>query len=236
MYEFLANPPWWVVLILSIALAKLWDKLENGVKSLASYCMTHATGKLKRFLMGRKIKHLRKIKASRFSQLTIIRLTIKSYTYLTLFILCGLVGLLATYALRAVIPQHANILTPALAFIMCTTLLFEVLWLHTSSKVSDLIKYNRKIRKYSPTVKLINHRQKEDDSDEPGPLFLEIMEKLSIVTPPGKGVTVRYQPHQKNEAENTERNLRLLGFRVTHIKNLRALITHSPKPIQTIQG
>lgn len=236
MYEFLANPPWWVVLILSIALAKLWDRLENGVKSLASYCMTHATGKFKRFLMGRKIKHLRKIKASRFSQLSIIRLTIKSYAYLTLFILCGLVGLLMAYALQALIPQYSKVLGPPVIFTLGATLLFEMFWLHTSSKVSDLIKYNRKIRKHSPTVKAIYHLQKEDASNELGPLFFEIMEKLSIVTPPGKGVTVRYQPHQQNEAENTERHLRLLGFKVKHFKKLSALITHPPEPIQPNQG
>lgn len=146
MYEFLTNPPWWVVLILSITLAKLWDKLEIGVKAMASYFMTHATGKLKRFLMGRKIKHLRNIKATRFSQLSILRLTIKSYAYLTLFVICALVALLIAYTLQVTAVEYTKTITPALAFALSTTLIFEVLWLYTSSKVNDLIKYNRKIR------------------------------------------------------------------------------------------
>lgn len=226
MYEFLTNPPWWVVAIVSIALAKLWDRLENGVKSLASYCLTHATGKFKRFLMGRKIKHLRKIKASRFSQLSIIRLTIKSYAYLTLFILCGLVGLLATYALRAVIPQHANILTPALAFIMCTTLLFEVLWLHTSSKVNDLIKYNRKIRKYRSPTAALQPPEKVPADEKPRVYFDKVIERLSTVAPSKKRVIVKYEPDQKAEVETAKNDLISLGFKVQHLPEMGALMVY----------
>ncbi len=230
MYEFLANPPWWVVLILSITLAKLWDKLERGVKSLASYCMTHATGKLKRFLMGRKIKQLRNIKATRFSQLSIIRLTIKSYTYLTLFVLCALVALLTAYALQAVIPQHAKILTPALAFIMGTSLLFEVLWLRTSSRVSDLIKHNRKIRKRNTVTTLSPTPEVAARHERRNSIFQTVLDKLSTEPLAAKTVIVSYEPYQKAEAATAALDLSVRGYRVQHLKDEDALMVHRQAP------
>jgi len=143
MLEFLANPPWWLLLILSVAMPKLWDTAVRYSPRL----MDHTKGALRRKWRRHNCKRLRKIKALRFDSILITREISKSYAYMTLFVLSILlygIGLL-------LIPAPLRETSAGLSFWGISTglpmLAFEWVWLTSMNKVDSLLHYRAKIRR-----------------------------------------------------------------------------------------
>ncbi|PNF71531.1 hypothetical protein CXK96_16985 [Stutzerimonas stutzeri] len=142
MLELLANPPWWVLLILSIVLPKLSDEIWRRLPRW----MDHAKGALRRRLRAWRLKQLLAIKSRRFDSVEINRVVVRSYAYLVLFVSCAV-----TYGLGLVlIPEAMRRTDGGVMFWGVATglpmIAFELAWLRTSNKVDDLLKHRKKIK------------------------------------------------------------------------------------------
>jgi len=142
MFEFLANPPWWVLLFLSIVLPKLsgevWRRLPKW--------MDHAKGALRSRLRAWRRSQLLRIKSRRFDSVGVNRVIVRSYAYLVLFVSCA-----AIYGLgMLLIPEGMRRTDGGVMFWGIATGLpmigFEIAWLITSNKVDDLLKHRKKIK------------------------------------------------------------------------------------------
>ena len=143
MLEFFANPPWWILLFLSVAMPKLWDAAVKYIPIL----MAHTKGALRTRWRRYNCRHLRKIKARRFDSTLITREIVKSYAFLILFILSIMlygIGLL-------LIPVELKKTNIGLSFWGITTglpmLVFEVFWLTSMNRAGILLHYRGKIRR-----------------------------------------------------------------------------------------
>src|SRR5690606_29950847 len=123
--------PWWVLLILSVAMPKLWDAAVRYLPLV----MEHTKGALRRRWRRYTCKRLRKIKALRFDSILITREISKSYAFMSLFILSILlygIGLL-------LIPAPLRETSAGLSFWGISTglpmLAFEWVWLTSMNKV-----------------------------------------------------------------------------------------------------
>lgn len=143
MLEFLANPPWWILLILSVAMPKLWDAAVQCLPRL----MDHTKGTLRKKWRRLNCKRLRRIKARRFDSVLITREINKSYAFMVLFVLSIMlygIGLL-------LIPAPLRATSAGLSFWGISTglpmLAFEFIWLTSMNRVDDLIHHRGKIRR-----------------------------------------------------------------------------------------
>lgn len=143
MLEFFANPPWWILLVLSVAMPKLWDAAVKYTPIL----MAHTKGALRTKWRRDNCKRLRKLKAHRFDSSLITREIVKSYAFLILFVLSIMlygIGLL-------LIPAELRKTSTGLSFWGISTglpmLVFELIWLTSMNRVDSLLHYRGKIRR-----------------------------------------------------------------------------------------
>lgn len=142
MLEYLANPPWWVVAIITLAVPEAF----RWVKRKFPGWVDHAKGALRRRLRAWRRNQLLYIKRYRFDSVVINRIVVRSYAYLVLFVTCALVygiGML-------LIPESMRQTEGGVMFWGISTglpmLTFEIAWLRTSVKADELLKFRRKIR------------------------------------------------------------------------------------------
>ncbi|WP_134677517.1 hypothetical protein [Ectopseudomonas khazarica] len=147
MPEYVLNPPWWVVLIISVFLAKRWDRVEHFISATSSYLMNHTRGKLRGHWRSRRKNKLLKIKNIRNSHIEITKLITKRYTYLILFILLAAIfGLLITAAKISARPLQQELLAYSL-IAAAISIMYEMLWLTTSTKVDNYITLYKAFKK-----------------------------------------------------------------------------------------
>ncbi len=177
MLEFLANPPWWVLIIVSVVLAKRWDRIEHYISSTSRFLMSHTKGKLRGFWRQKKRKKMLAIKATRTDHLEITKITVKSYTYLILFILfmvaCGL--LLAAASVMGN-PARSQLLFSSLVA-AAPGLICEILWLTTSTKVETYIKFNRAVRLKAKSLARKQHTLEIGESQSAPPTAKKLLSK-----------------------------------------------------------
>lgn len=142
MLEYLANPPWWVVAIITLAVPEAFRWIKRQLPSW----MDHAKGALRRRLRAWRRNQLLIIKSQRFDIAVLNRLVARSYAFLVLFITCGLVygiGLL-------LIPESMRQTDGGVMFWGISTgspmIAFELAWLRASVRVDEVLKYRRKIK------------------------------------------------------------------------------------------
>lgn len=143
MYEFLANPPWWVVLLIGWLMPVAFKKLRHKVP----HWMDHTKGALRKRWRRYNSRRLLKIKARRFDSLLITREITKSYAFMTLFVMSIMlygIGLL-------LIPDALRKSDAGISFWGIATglpmLVFEFIWLTSMNRVDVLIHYRGKIRR-----------------------------------------------------------------------------------------
>jgi hypothetical protein len=166
MLEYVLNPPWWAVLIISVILAKRWDQIEHYISATSSYLMNHTRGKLRGYWRFRRKAKLQKIKNIRNNQTEIIKLTIKRYTYLILFILLAAIfGLLITAAKISAKPLQQELLAYSLIAAVIS-IMYEMLWLTTSTKVDNYIALYKAFKKNTERTKQANQHKKRNATQE----------------------------------------------------------------------
>ncbi|WP_313278096.1 hypothetical protein [Stutzerimonas balearica] len=144
MLEYLANPPWWVVAIITLAVPEAFRRIKQELPSW----MDHAKGALRRRLRSWRRNQLLVIKGQRFDIAAINRLIARSYAFLVLFVTCALVygiGLL-------LIPESMRQTEQGVMFWGISTglpmLAFELAWLRASVRVDEILKYRKKIKPF----------------------------------------------------------------------------------------
>ncbi|QGW22913.1 hypothetical protein GOM96_18555 [Stutzerimonas degradans] len=149
MLEYLANPPWWVVAIITLAVPEAF----RWAKRKFPGWVDHAKGALRRRLRAWRRNQLLYIKRHRFDSVVINRIVVRSYAYLVLFVTCAMVygiGML-------LIPESMRKTDGGVVFWGISTglpmLVFELAWLRTSVKVDELLKFRRKIRPRAGTLR-----------------------------------------------------------------------------------
>ncbi|WP_417777747.1 hypothetical protein [Stutzerimonas xanthomarina] len=146
MFEFLANPPWWVVALVTLVLAELNRVIKRSVKRKGPVFLQSAKGRARGWFRSLRRKELVRIKAMRFDSVKINRIVIRSYAYLVLFIICGLVYLLGMLLIPEPLRQaKSGVMFWGIATAL-PTLFFEFAWLRTSNTADSLISHRAKIR------------------------------------------------------------------------------------------
>lgn len=160
MPDYVINPPWWVLLFLSVFLAKRWDSVERHIGSTANFFMNHTRGKLRGLWRKRRLKHAKNERYIRANKLSITHTIIKSQTYLILFALSGITtaGFLATASVAPSALQSQFIFLSIVA--ACPGFIFEILWLTNSSRATKYIKFFNSLHATTKLTKLKSTKPK----------------------------------------------------------------------------
>jgi len=151
MEEWAANPQWWlsngVATLMGIALTASLPSFYRRISAAFRAMMGRAKGRILVAYRARKAKRLRKIKAIRFDSLAINRQIATSAALLILFITTGVATIAAIINLPAEI-QRSYAMTVVIGLVLAIpALLFEFAWLTSSSRLDDVLKSRKRIKR-----------------------------------------------------------------------------------------
>lgn len=147
MNEWMNNPQLWINSVVSALIALALPPLYRLGHDKVQPLLSGAKGRIRSFFRGRKLKDLKRIKAARFDSVRINREIVLSYALLTLFILTAAVCVVSFgFAPAEAHKSHVlAILYGSLTGI--PLLIFEFAWLVTSTRVDEMLKYRRRIKR-----------------------------------------------------------------------------------------
>ncbi|WP_313489052.1 hypothetical protein [Stutzerimonas nitrititolerans] len=142
MLEFLADPPWWFVAIITLAVPEAFRWLKKQFPAWSE----HARGALRRRLRAWRRRQLLTIKRQRFDSVTINRAVVRSYAYLVLFVSCAVVYFMGLLLVPESLRQDQGGATVWGIAAGAPMIAFEMAWLGTSLRVDELLRSRRRIR------------------------------------------------------------------------------------------
>jgi hypothetical protein len=147
MEEWAANPQWWLSTAVAGAVGAimpfLYQQGRSGFKSL----MQRTKGRIRSAYRSRKRTRLKRIKAIRFDSVAINRQIAISSALLVLFITTGVATIAAIINLPPEI-QRSYSMTFLIGLVLAIpALLFEFAWLASSSRLDDILKYRKRIKR-----------------------------------------------------------------------------------------
>lgn len=147
MDGWVINPQWWlstaVAAVMGTVMPFLYTTGRSGLKRL----MVGAQGRIRCIYRNRKCQRLKRIKAIRFDSVAINRQIALSSALLVLFITTGVATIAAIINLPMEI-QRSYSMTVLIGLILAVpALLFEFAWLTSSSRIDDILKSRKMIRK-----------------------------------------------------------------------------------------
>ncbi|MEB0008613.1 hypothetical protein QN412_03145 [Pseudomonas sp. RTB3] len=147
MEEWIANPQWWLSTIVSALIGFAIQYVYRHGRRLAPSIMSGAKGRIRAVYRRRKCKRLKKIKAIRFDSVSINREIALSYALLVLFMTTGVATIAAIISLPAEIQKSYSTTFLVGMTMAIPALLFESAWLKVSSRVDDILKHRKLIKR-----------------------------------------------------------------------------------------
>ncbi|RRV18126.1 hypothetical protein [Pseudomonas saudiphocaensis] len=142
MLEYLADPPWWFVAIITLAVPEAFRWLKKQFPTWSE----HAKGALRRRLRAWQCRQLLVIKRQRFDSAIINRIVVRSYAYLMLFVSCALVYFMGLLLVPEALRQNQGGATVWGIVAGAPMIAFELAWLSTSMRVDELLRFRRRIK------------------------------------------------------------------------------------------
>lgn len=147
MDEWTTNPQFWISSAVSAITGFLLQYLYRLGHSRVQPLLTGARGRIRSFFRGRKLKDLKRIKAARFDSVRVNREIVLSYAMLTLFIL-NVATCVVSFGFAPAEAHESYGLAALYGSITGIPLLiFEFAWLVTSTRVDEILKYRRRIKR-----------------------------------------------------------------------------------------
>ena len=147
MDEWTTSPQFWISSAVSAVTVFLLQYLYRIGHGKIQPLLAGAKGRIRSFFRGRKLKDLKRIKAARFDCARVNREIALSYAMLTLFILSAAASIVSF----GFVPSEANkSYIKAILYASLTgvpLLIFEFAWLFTSTRVDEILKYRRRIKR-----------------------------------------------------------------------------------------
>jgi hypothetical protein len=147
MDEWTTNPQFWISSAVSAVTGFLLQYLYRLGHSRIQPLLIGARGRIRSFFRGRKLKDLRRIKAARFDSVRVNREIVLSYATLTLFIL-SIVACVVSFGFAPADAHKSHVMAILYGSLTGIPLLiFEFAWLVTSTRVDEMLKYRRRIKR-----------------------------------------------------------------------------------------
>ena len=147
MSAMFSNPEWWTTLILGGVVSSIIPKAYKTLQNIAALLVIGTKGRLQTFMRRQKRNRLIKIKSKRFDSVAINREIALSYALFVIFAIASI----ATIAAIAKLPSNPERSEAATVFVgFCLAgpaFLFEIAWLNASTRVDNLIKYRKRIKR-----------------------------------------------------------------------------------------
>ena len=152
MDEWTTNPQFWISSAVSAVTGFLLQYLYRLGHSKVRPVLVGAKGRIRSFFRGRKLKDLKRIKAARFDSVRINREIVLSYAMLTLFILTAAVCVVS-FGFAPAEAHKSYVLAILYASLTgIPHLIFEFAWLVTSTRVDEMLKYRRRIKRHGRSL------------------------------------------------------------------------------------
>lgn len=149
MEEWAANPQWWLSTAVAGAVGAMMPFLYHQGRTRLKSLMLRTKGRIRAAYRSRKCKRLKQIKAIRFDSVSINRQIATSSALLVLFITTGVATIAAIINLPPEI-QRSYWMTVVIGLVLAIpALLFEFAWLASSSRLDDILKSRKRIRRPS---------------------------------------------------------------------------------------
>lgn len=147
MDEWVNNPQWWISTVVAGVIGVGLSQIYGSGRNLGPLLMEGAKGKLRARFRHHRCKRLKKIKSIRFHSVAINREIALSYALLVLFVTTAIGTIAAIISLPTDV-QRNYVLTVVIGLFMAIpTLMFEAAWLNVSSRVDDILKHRKLIKR-----------------------------------------------------------------------------------------